>query len=493
MPPRKRLNISPPEWESWSGSRAGKAMQFVEQYLILPNNRQKMVLHPYQRDLFESWSDPSAKLDITKIAAGNAKTTTLAAYCVAHLFMEEEAHVPVVAATVSQAQATTYGVAARFIELNPDLMGRADIKSGKGTAGIFVGRTNAKMDCFADRPDGLQGLQPSIAVLEETSQASMETFSALSNRMGKKPFSKLIGISTPSTVPDNALLTLERAVESGIEVPNLRWNAYQSDQKDHRDESQWSKANPALLTTPPVLDLEAIRTDLHTNPEQWFRAYRLCQWPVGGEACWLNSLSEEEGEDELGDAYEIWQRGASSWAFRKGSPMFVGVDFAISDDHAAVVYAQFRDDGRLHTKCRLFIPLPGKPIDPNEVGSFLHKLNQDYDVKGVFYDPSYFRNAPQLEEEGLPMVSVSPMASIMAPIVFQAYQEIRRQRVTHDADDAYTKSVMNGRKYYVAQGFTIQKQRGFHAHKIDAAVALCLAIHASLQPVKHEPYYKFGW
>ena len=41
-----------------------------------------MVLHPYQVDLIEQWTDPFIKAHTTCIAAGGAETTTLAAYFV---------------------------------------------------------------------------------------------------------------------------------------------------------------------------------------------------------------------------------------------------------------------------------------------------------------------------------------------------------------------------------------------------------------------------
>ena len=41
-----------------------------------------MVLHPYQVDLIEQWTDPFIKAHTTCIAVGGAETTTLAAYFV---------------------------------------------------------------------------------------------------------------------------------------------------------------------------------------------------------------------------------------------------------------------------------------------------------------------------------------------------------------------------------------------------------------------------
>ena len=91
-----------------------------------------MVLHPYQVDLIEQWTDPFIKTHATCIAAGGAETTTLAAYTVAHLFLTDEADVPIIADTVQQAWSTTLGIAARFVEASPELEGRMQVLRDKG-------------------------------------------------------------------------------------------------------------------------------------------------------------------------------------------------------------------------------------------------------------------------------------------------------------------------------------------------------------------------
>ncbi|HRE00292.1 MAG TPA: hypothetical protein PLV68_03280, partial [Ilumatobacteraceae bacterium] len=62
------------------GSLEGKAIGFCEKRLLIPDSRQPLKLHPYQRALFEEWADPSNLCHATVIGAGNAKTTTLAAF-----------------------------------------------------------------------------------------------------------------------------------------------------------------------------------------------------------------------------------------------------------------------------------------------------------------------------------------------------------------------------------------------------------------------------
>src|SRR5690606_9922695 len=129
---------------------------------------------------------------------------------------------------------------------------------------------------------------------------------------------------------------------------------YVSDQKDHRDESQWFKANPGLLTDPAILGLDAIQAALAILPEQQFRCYRLAQVPTGSLSCWLNSIDDDG--DEVGDAFEVWKRAEYATQFRDGAPTFVGVDVSKTRDSTAVVRGQFLDDGRLAAKAKIWTP-----------------------------------------------------------------------------------------------------------------------------------------
>lgn len=454
----------------------GTVIDFIRDECILPETREPMELHPYQTDLIEQWHDPSTKCEVAVIGAGNAKTTTLGAYITSHLFLTEESSIPVVGETVTQAVLTTWGKVKRFVELNPSLASRAEILEGQGSRrGIYVPSMGGHCFPIASKPAGLQGLNPSRAVLEEMSEATTATFGALMNRLGKRADSKLIGITTPSFTPDNALLQVQRAVQSGDPMPGVRLTEYVSPQKDHRDESQWILANPGLPFGIP--DIGAIRTDLALLPEQQFRAYRLCQQPEGALSCWLNSM-DEKGE-ETGDGYEIWMRGASAYTLREGAATWVGVDVAKSRDHAAVVWGQFRDDGRLHVVARVWTPTTEKDIDLSEVADHLVWLAGKYDVREIWYDPSYFYNAPQLTRDGLPMIEVPPTELRMAPLVGHAYQEVRRTRVTHNDDPELTRPVLAAKRRYGARGFTLDKI-DFN-NKIDSCVAMVLCIGAATQ------------
>lgn len=455
------------------GSLAGRAIDFVQRYCILPESREPMVVHPFQADLFEQWASDDVKAHVTVIAAGNAKTTTLGAYVTAMLFLEPEQSIPVVASTITQAWLTTAGRVKRFVELHPELEVRAEVLEGQGSRrGVYVPGTNGHMFPIADNPAGLQGLNPALAVLEEMSEATIGTFAALMNRLGKRPGTpaKVVGITTPSFTPNNALDIVRSRVASGDPMPGVALTEYVSPQKDHRDESQWHLANPGLLVHPAFPGIDDIRASLAVLPEQEFRCYRLAQVPIGSLSCWLNAV--DELGDETGDAFEVWRRAENAWQFREGAPTFVGVDVSKTRDSTAVVRGQIRDDGRLAAKAKVWTPTSVAAVDLDELAAHLRELCRRYDVRGIAYDPAYFTNAEALAAEGLPMIETPQSTARMAPIVGAAYATIRQGQLTHDGDELFTRHVLAARRHYCPQGFTLEKMR--FVEKIDAAVALCL-------------------
>ena len=459
------LHVVPP-WASWQGSRVGRFVQFIEQYLVIPKGhgaREPMKLHPYQLELLEDWLDPAARAAMSKIGRGNAKTTTLAAVLVAHLFLEEDADVPVVASTLTQAEKTTYGAALRLVQLAPELAGRSLEFTGKGSQKLEVPSMHSVIYPIADKPDGLQGLDPSIAVLDEAAFASQSTWDALVLAAGKRPVSLAVGIGTPSDLPSNAMLNTERVLKAGQQVPGFRWRAWCApDGCDYRDEAVWPTANPGLITTPPILGIDALRLNVATSPEWAFRCYRLAQWPTGRiEGAWLG----ERGA-------EAWKACASGHQLEHGARTWAGVDMALHGDCAALVLGQWRNDNRFHLTAQVWYPATGT-IDVAEVLEAIRRACRDYNVQEIAYDPRFFElPSLALQDEGLPMVEFPQSIERLTPAVASLHAAIQRRTISHDDDPTFTAHILNAVPRYNDRGFTLSKQKS--GSKIDAAVAAAM-------------------
>jgi phage terminase large subunit-like protein len=406
---------------------------------------------------------------MAKIGRGNAKTTTLGAFLAAHLFMDEDADVPVVASTVTQAMKTTYGAALRLVELNPNLLAQVLVYTGMGAAKVMVPAQNSVMYPVADKPDGLQGLDPSVAVLDEAAFASQETWDALFLAAGKRPESKCIGIGTPSFNPENAMLNIERAWRSGQTLPGFSFREWLApDGCDHRDERLWPLANPGLVTKPPILAIDALRTSLAISPEQAFRCYRLAQWPTAAAGGWLGD-----------NGAELWDALEDAFEFVAGAEMWAAVDMSLRNDCSAVVAGQMRDDGRLHVKAKVWYPPEGGTVDPSEVMEHLRRLDRDFTLRSVFYDPRYFDlPAKLLLDEGLPILEFPQSLDRMTPAVMGCHEAVQRRELSHDGDDVFRRHVLNAVPRYSDRGFTLSKSKS-DGGKIDAAVALVMCHRAA--------------
>lgn len=478
------ITRAPWESDSWrSMSRVGRYIRFVETFCVAPVARRLIKLHPYQRGMFERLLDPATRQGVEKIPRGNAKTTTVGALITAGMFLEPDHDVPIVATTIKQAKQTTYGAVVSMTSKgtgHDELAGRCLQFTGVQEPRIEVPGTNSKCYPHVDHAKALQGLNPSIGVLDEMSEAELATWDALVLASGKRPDSVIVGISTPSfRIAGNAMLDVERALAAGAQIPGISMHEHMAPLGcDHRDEANWFIANPGLSTDPPILYIDALRADVHK--EQSFRCYRLAQWPDRILDGWL-------GED----GSEVWDALADPWSFVSRARTWVGVDVSLRHDSTAVVAVQERADGRWHAKARIWYPsIVGGIVDQADVREYLRELSVDYELAGVAYDPRYFvASAQDLEAEGLPMVEVPQTAPRMIPAVAAAFKAIRSRRLTHDGDPVFGQHVLNAEARPSAGGFTIEKSNS--SLKIDGCLALCLAM--SLADTREPEYTDETW
>jgi phage terminase large subunit-like protein len=360
-----------------------------------------------------------------------------------------------------------------LIQLNGNLSNQVLVYTGMGSAKVLVPDLNSVMYPIADKPDGLQGLDPSVAVLDEAAFASQETWDSLFLAAGKRSESMCIGIGTPSFEPDNAMLNTERAWRSGQQFPGFSFREWVAPEGcDHRDEAMWALANPGLVTKPPILMIDALRTSLALSPEQAFRCYRLAQWPTAAAGGWLGD-GGTEAWDGLNDPY----------TFVAGEPTFAGLDMSLRNDCSAVVAGQFRLDGRLHVKAWIWYPPEGSTVDPSEVMERVRQLDRDFDLKACVYDPRFFDlPAKMLTDERIPMVEFSQTLEGMTPAVMGCHEAISRGELSHDGDETFRRHVLNAQPRYSDRGFTLSKSKSTGG-KIDAAVALCMMHRAAAAPV----------
>jgi phage terminase large subunit-like protein len=465
----KKLPVMPDApWLAWPiTDRAERAIRFIETYCTAPKgygSGRPLKLAQYQRDWLRTVLADGVNSAGMSVGRGNGKSTFLAAVAIWATFDPDESgapQVPIVATTMNQAHRATYGVALAMIAVEPELAERCFVYSAIGAMKVVVPFTGGEMFPISNSPDGLQGLDPSLAVCDEIGFMPIESWDSLLLASGKRPRSLVVGIGTPGFDRDNALWHLRARVLEGIELPGFRFVEYAASEGCAiGDESEWAAANPALAEG--YMNPDALRTAVALSPEAHFRIFRLGQWVDGAES-WLGP-----------DGRKLWDALTDPFEFELGADTWVGIDVGLKRDSTAVVTIQRRPDGRLHAKVRLWVPTAADPVDATDVMHFLRQLDAAYVLKAVSYDPRFFDvPAKMLEDEGLPMIEVPQSVEYMTPAVGSTFEMIKRRELSHDGDPAFAMHILDAIPRFNERGFTLAK--GKSKGRIDAAVALCLA------------------
>lgn len=474
---KRVVDDSPGPWtKSTRRARHQRAIEFIERYCVLPKgygNGKPMKLAKFQKEWLKRSLAGDVGSSVMEVARGNGKSSFLAAVGLWALFDDVETgapQVPIVATTVNQAIRSVYGVALAMIAKSPELANRALIYQAIGNQRVVVpSAAGGEMFPVSNDPDGLQGLDPSLAVCDEIGFMPIESWDSLLLAGGKRPRSLVVGIGTPGFDRDNALWHLRSRVREGGDLPGFVFTEYAADEGCAiDDEAQWRKANPALGEG--YMNVNALRTAVALSPEAHFRIFRLGQW-VDGVECWLGD-----------DGRATWDALADPWEFVPGGQTWAGVDVALKHDSTAVVLVQRRPDGRFHAKTRIWLPQPDGRLDASDVMRWLREVCALYDVQQVAYDPRFFDlPAQMLADEGLPMLEFPQSLERMTPAVGQTFEAIKRAELSHDGDDGFSTQVLHAVARYNERGFTLAKSKS--RDRIDSAVALCMALSVAHLPV----------
>jgi phage terminase large subunit-like protein len=353
-----------------------------------------------------------------------------------------------------------------MVEKEPHLKDRSIKYSAIGAQKLTVPSNGGEMFPVSNDVDGLQGLDPSLAVCDEIGFMPQESWDSLLLASGKRPNSLVVGIGTPGLDRENALFHLRKLQKEGESLPGFIFTEYAADHNTKVDDlEQWRKANPALAEG--YMNEAALHTALALSPEAHFRIFRLGQW-VDGVESWLGA-----------DGRAVWDALIDKYEFVLKAPTWVGVDVGIKRDSTCVASVQFRPDGRLHVKTHIWVPTKEEPVDVTDVMEYLRNLTREYQVGAISFDPRFFDvPALYLHDEGLPMVEIPQSVERMTPIIGNIYERILKADISHDGDELTTTQVLNAVPRFNERGFTLQKSKS--RGRIDAAIAMALAIDRAL-------------
>lgn len=468
--PGKRLaSSSPGPWKAWRRmSRHARAIRFIQTYCRPPKGKgfgQPLKLVREQKEWLEEALADGTEVAVLQTPRGNGKSTLGGGLCVWAVFDDDATgapQVPIIATTITQAVRSCYGVGVSMIKAEPELLRRSLIYTGISQPRVVVPFNEGELFPVAADPDGLQGLDPSLALADEMGFLDPDSWASLQLATGKRERSLVVGLGTPGFDRGNAMHQVRQAVRDSGGVPGVVFHEHAApDGCDVDDRAAWREANFAIRRG--FLRASALEKDRATMPVSRFRIFRLGQWFEAAVDCWLGD-----------DARAAWEGLTSPWDLVDGAPTWVGVDVGLKHDSTGIVLMQDRGDGRHHAVARIFAPTAEVPVDVSDVMQFLRDVAARYDVRAVSYDPRLFDiPAKYLMDEGLPMVEVPQSLERMTQAVGGVYEAIRAGRITHDGDAAFGVHVLNAVARHNERGFTLAK--GKSRGKIDAAVALALA------------------
>lgn len=273
--PALRLVETPP-WAGWRHkSESARAIRWLEEFLPVPMGYgagQPLRVAGFQRKIIRTLYDSLATF--VSIPAANGKSTLLAAVAIERL-CRGDAYVEVdVLATKREQAAIMVEAAKRFVEAVPALAERCVWYAKPGI--LEFRPTGSRLTAHPAKLSSLQGLNFSLAVVDEIGFADDALVEALIARLAKRPDARLIGIGTPGFDP-NVLWRIRQEAQDGALPPGvayLEWSAPPG--ADLQDRRAWAQANPALRAGFMGADALAVQADL--MPERAFRTYHLGQW-----------------------------------------------------------------------------------------------------------------------------------------------------------------------------------------------------------------------
>lgn len=326
--------------------------------------------------------------------------------------------------------------------------------------------------------DSLQGLDSTLAILDELHTATdSDAYVAMHGSL-KAPGAKLRVISTAAPSTDSPLgqlrtraLALPTATRKGAVVeakgPDLHlleWSCPEG--TELTDRKAILAANPASWRT-----WQALKKRRAGVPESSFRRYFMNQHAAVGESSWLGA--------------GLWAKCRADYTLEDGEQVFVGVD--IGGTRAATAVVHVTEDLRVGVET--FEGDEGVIYAEQAVRG----LAERFVIESVSFDPWRFKaQAMTLQSEGLRMIEWPQTDGRMTPAAERLSAAIMEGRLQHPGDPVLDAHVAAAIVKQTRRGARIVSAGGRHASaRIDAVIALLMAV--SRVETRPAPARLVGW
>jgi len=306
-----------PAWHGWQHkSLPARVCRWIEEFVVVPTGYgagEPMRLSGFQRQIIEALYEN--RTTIASLPAGNGKTTLLGSIALERICRGDDyVEVDIVATKQDQA-GILVETAKRMVEASPALVPLCAFSANSGTLDYRV--TGSRIRAQPAKLSAVQGLNFSLAIIDEIGFAEDHVVSTLMARLGKRPDAALIGIGTPGIAQNVMFRLRERQDElKAVGFSYLEWAAPAG--CSVHDRKAWRKANPAIGAG--FLNIEAMATQAAVMPEHEFRVYHLGQFvsgeslsswlPAGAWAMCPRAVSPPGGAEVVLALAGTWQSGS---------------------------------------------------------------------------------------------------------------------------------------------------------------------------------------
>jgi phage terminase large subunit-like protein len=450
---------------------------------------------------------------VVYVPKGNGKTTISAPLAMYMTFGENEGGAEGYAAAVTRDQARIlFETAQNMVRRSDDMRKRWGV--GVLTNSIFQERTASRLVPISSDAKALDGLNVAVAVCDEIgSHRTPEVYEALSTAMGKRHQPFLLSISTATQ--NNAgigrqLWDYSLRVLQGVQTDERLFSIIYSidDTDDPWEEATWIKANPAWGVSVQPDAIRAIMRQARNNPSQEASAR-------------TRHLNVWIGADEQLFSTRQWtlcaDRDLKLEDF-EGRECHLALDLASKTDLAALV-AVFPEtrDGDVHYTvfCRCYlneaavmearnasypgwananelIITPGNETDFQTIEDDTVEWFRRFRVASMAYDPwRTTQLAQRLQSSSVPVVEFRSNTQNFSAPTRELEAAIRSARIRHDGNGPLAWCIGNVVGHTDARD-NVYPRKARPENKIDAAVALIMAIGRAMQPTTRSVYETRG-
>lgn len=447
---------------------AARFASFAEKFIRVPKGTgalRPMRLRPWQLDLIGSVedADPTPRTAGWMLPRGQGKSTLMAAYGLYRFFLDGEGAVVCVVAVDERQAGIVFGIARRMVELNDDLASRCQVFKER----LYVPARDAHFHCLPAEPKRLEGLDYTLAILDEAGVANRDSYEVLTLAQGKRERSTLVAIGTPGPDPNNQVLAdLRNYARDHPEDQSLVWREFSAAGfEDHPVDCEhcWKIANPAL---DDFLHRDALHALLPPKTrEATFRRARLCQFAADTDGKFLPP--------------GVWDGLSTGQPIPDAAQVVLALDGSFSDDTTALLLGTVSTEPHFDV-LRVWQRPAGDEsyrVPIAEVEQTIRDACRRWQVAEIIADPfRWTRTLQALEAERLPVVEFPHSPSRLTAATTDLYSAAVNGRMSHSGNATLAAHVAAAVIQEDPRGMRLAKaSRSRNAAKIDLAACLVMA------------------